>query len=212
MSYANGPKIVTDGLVLCLDAGNSKRYPGSGTAWNDLSGNGYNGTIYNSPLISNGVITLSSNNDYVEIPQVIQPETIDFWFNSPSSANSAIIYAGSNEYNSSSWQWSLFYFSNVLYWRPNSAGAGKNITSFISLNNWHHFVMTRGASRKVYVNGTEVSSTGESAATVTGNIRIGNAGANYWNGSFSCLKMYNKSLSVQEIQQNYNALKGRFGL
>ena len=43
MSYSNGPRIATDGLVLCLDAGNSKSYSGSGTTWNDLSGNGKNG-------------------------------------------------------------------------------------------------------------------------------------------------------------------------
>jgi hypothetical protein len=38
MSYANGPRIVTDGLVCCLDAANRKSYPGSGTTWYDLSG------------------------------------------------------------------------------------------------------------------------------------------------------------------------------
>ena len=48
MALAHSPKIVTDGLVLCLDAGNPKSYPGSGTTWYDLSGNGNNGTNSNS--------------------------------------------------------------------------------------------------------------------------------------------------------------------
>ena len=47
-----GPRLVTDGLVLCLDAGNSKSYPGSGTAWNDLSRNGNNGTLNGQRLIA----------------------------------------------------------------------------------------------------------------------------------------------------------------
>ena len=70
MAYSNGPKIVTDGLVLCLDAANSKSYPGTGTAWNDLSGNGNNGTLingvgYNS---NNGVsLVFDGVNDYANI-------------------------------------------------------------------------------------------------------------------------------------------------
>jgi hypothetical protein len=49
MSLIHSPRIVTDGLVLCLDAGNPKSYTGSGTTWTDLSGNGNNGTLTNSP-------------------------------------------------------------------------------------------------------------------------------------------------------------------
>jgi hypothetical protein len=52
--YTNGPKIVTDGLVLALDAGNTKSYPGSGTTWNDLSGNAINGTLTNGPTFDSG--------------------------------------------------------------------------------------------------------------------------------------------------------------
>jgi hypothetical protein len=56
MAISYNPRIVTDGLVLALDAGNPKSYPGSGTTWTDLSGNGNNGTLvngvgYNSELI-----------------------------------------------------------------------------------------------------------------------------------------------------------------
>jgi len=49
MGFSRGPKIVTDGLVLALDAANTKSYPGSGTTWNDLSGNGNTGTLNNGP-------------------------------------------------------------------------------------------------------------------------------------------------------------------
>ena len=66
MSYSKGPRIVTDGLVLYLDAGNSKSYPGTGTVWNDLSGNNNNGTLVNGPTFSSankGSIVFDGVND-----------------------------------------------------------------------------------------------------------------------------------------------------
>ena len=65
MSYSNGPRIATDGLVLCLDAGNSKRYSGSGTTWNDLSGNGKNGTINGNPVFTNGYFDITGDTTYI---------------------------------------------------------------------------------------------------------------------------------------------------
>jgi hypothetical protein len=70
-----GPRIVTDGLVLCLDAGNSKSYSGSGTAWTDLSGNGYNGALTNGPTFNSangGSIVLDGTNDYVTTSNVVR--------------------------------------------------------------------------------------------------------------------------------------------
>ena len=62
MSLAHSPRIITDGLVLCLDAGNTKSYPGSGTTWTDLSGQGNNGTLVNGVGYngSNGGVYLES--------------------------------------------------------------------------------------------------------------------------------------------------------
>jgi hypothetical protein len=54
MSYYSGPKTVTDGLVMYLDAANPKSYPGSGTSWRDLSGNGNDGTISSGEFVSSG--------------------------------------------------------------------------------------------------------------------------------------------------------------
>ena len=64
MALAHSPKIVTDGLVLCLDAANPKSYPGSGTTWTDLSGNGNNGTLVNGASynsVNNGVFVLDAD-------------------------------------------------------------------------------------------------------------------------------------------------------
>ena len=212
MGVLYNSRIVTDGLVLCLDAGDKMSYPGAGTTWTDLSKHGNNGTINNSPNITDKAITLDSTDDYIEIASVIQASTIDFWFNSPSNQNAPLIYAGNDAFSSSQWQWSLFYYSSTLYWRQDAGDYGQNITSYHSINKWHHFVMTRAATGKVYIDGNHVSSQASTPPSVTGNIRIGKAGNYYWNGSVSSLKLYDRALSAEEIKQNYKATKGRFGL
>ena len=68
MSNRYGPRIVTDGLVLCLDAADNNSYPGSGTTWTDLSGNGNNGTLTNGPTFNSanrGGIVFDGTNDYI---------------------------------------------------------------------------------------------------------------------------------------------------
>ena len=70
MSIAYNTSIVTSGLVMCLDAGNPKSYPGSGTTIRDVTGNGYNGTLTNGPTFSSangGVIVLDGINDYIDV-------------------------------------------------------------------------------------------------------------------------------------------------
>src|SRR6056300_758964 len=82
MAFAHSPKIVTDGLVLALDAGNPKSYPGSGTVWRGKSGNGNNGTLTNGPTFSSdngGAIVFDGADDTVSIPH---DSTIDFATNS----------------------------------------------------------------------------------------------------------------------------------
>ena len=56
MAFGNGPRVVTDGLVLALDAADKNSYPGSGTTWNDISGNGWNGTFQNGPTFNSSNI------------------------------------------------------------------------------------------------------------------------------------------------------------
>jgi hypothetical protein len=85
MSVAGGPDLIQDGLVLCLDAANTKSYPGSGTSWVDLSGNGNNGTLTNGPTFSStngGNIFFDGTNDYVRVSSTsIIPGSSSFTFN-----------------------------------------------------------------------------------------------------------------------------------
>ncbi len=103
MSLAHSPRIVTDGLVLCLDAGNTKSYPGSGTTWTDLSGRGNTGTLTNGPTYNSsngGSIVFDGSNDYVEVTtrntnlefQPTQPYSVFCWvYNLPSTGGGTII-------------------------------------------------------------------------------------------------------------------------
>lgn len=75
MSIYGGPDIITDGLVFCLDAANSKSYPGTGTAWTDLSGNDNNGTLTNGPTFDSsngGSIVFDGVNDQVNCGNITE--------------------------------------------------------------------------------------------------------------------------------------------
>ena len=70
MGVAYNTSIVTDGLVLCLDAANAKSYPGTGTTWYDISGNNNNATLYGSPVVSNGVFQFNGTTQYATVGSV----------------------------------------------------------------------------------------------------------------------------------------------
>jgi hypothetical protein len=88
----------------------------------------------------------------------------------------------------------------------------------ISLNTWYHVVGLRDSSNQyvVYVNG--VASTNNSTSTLSLTAldpRIGinpASSAEIWNGKISSVRLYNRALTASEIQQNYNALRSRFGI
>ena len=90
MSTLQSGHIITDGLVIALDAANTKSYPGSGTTWSDLSGNSNNGTLTNGPTFNSrngGSIVFDGVDDYVTLgtPSILNgvqlPLTICGWGN-----------------------------------------------------------------------------------------------------------------------------------
>ena len=95
MGLAHSPRIVTDNLIQCFDAGNVKSYPGSGSTWTDLSPRAVDGTIYNSPTFSsnnNGLFVFDGSNDKVSIPDSTDFEfgsgdfTVEAWVKQSNSA------------------------------------------------------------------------------------------------------------------------------
>jgi hypothetical protein len=227
MGTSYNANIVTDGLVLCLDAANPRSYPGSGTAWYDLSGNGNNGTLVNSPTFSftnRGVFDFDGTNDYVAcgnldsyLTGITDVSFMTYVSTDIVDSNTHIIagrYEGSNG-------WEMFIHStNVLRW-----GGRENTSLFISVdssfqlntNRWYFFAGTKqGNVWNLYVDGDLHNSTTAGNGTTTfvsKPLSIGRQFSSlYWNGQIANSLVYNRALSANEVKQNFNATRGRYGI
>ncbi len=218
--------IVTDGLVLWLDAGIAPSYGGSGTTWTDISGNGNNGTLTNGPTYNNsdgGSIVFDGVNDYVNAGNLgsFYPQgTISFWMNSsvvenyrnPFTTN----YLGSN--NGIRFEQSTGVFVVVVGNAPGSYGGFTYASSNFNSNTWYHIVLvwnTTSNNVTGYQNNMQKFNSSHSIWPSTlPAITIGNGFDNtrYFSGKVASLSIYNRALSAAEISQIFNAQKARFGL
>lgn len=238
MSNKYGPKIVTDGLVLCLDAAAINSYSGSGTAWYDLSGNGYNASLINGPSFSNenaGLLRFDGANDYGQITSSttltnITSVSVGCWVKVLSAGTAgngaAIINRYSNTTSSNGWAMQQEISGGVLVrfrfdGRESSAEYFTNATGFVyNISSWYYVVGTKsGTSWKLYVNGSlEVNNTNGNGTTSFGNNVIYMAAYPQFGNTYrsnidiALTQVYNRTLSADEIRQNYKATKGRFGL
>lgn len=226
MATLYGANVVRDGLVLHLDAANVKSYPGSGTVWNGLTGNESNGLLVNgAAYFSNneGYIAFDGVNDYASIETSNDisgnnPWTISIWANVSSSENS------SGRQGWLIWQGTSNQTTNQLISMGVTSGAIEiahwgNDTTFtnaaVDFNQWEQYVCTYdGTTEKVYVNGIQKASKTTSLSITAGTWYISSrAGvAEFLNNSVSSFQVYNRSISDSEIQQNFNATRGRFGI
>lgn len=229
--------IVRTGLVLDLDAAQPLSYKGTGTSWNDLSGSANNGTLVNTPTYnSSGYFDFDylqsesvsfSNSSSIEFLNT-SPYTLEAWVyptRNPGANNFTGIFDresnpgsgrdGYNIYFLGSATTDTFFFAERFVAGTNG-NTSVTLNQSVSVNNWHHIVATyNGTTLTLYRNGSSVGT----PATTTGNITntsksltIGVRGGNYFGGRISNAKIYNRALSTQEITQNFNALKHRFGL
>ena len=222
MSYNNGPKIVTNGLVLCLDAGNNKSYPSSGTAWNDLSGNNNNGTLVNGPTFNSangGSIVFDGSNDAISLSNITPTSGASFsaWINiNGSNSNYGAIFANWSDVGGGTAYWigtlnnqsttiQLFFNGSLI----------SDITS-LPLNTWMLLTISHtGSICKGYINAIERFSLSSTLTTSTNNTSIGYdiTRTNYpFKGNITQVSIYNRALSASEVLQNYNATKARFDL
>jgi hypothetical protein len=230
MGLNHSPRIVTNGLTLYLDAANPKSYPGSGTTWSDLSGNGNNGTLTNGPTFDSGnggSIAFDGSNDYVSETTGLSDSfwqgnwTACFWVNfdtlntTTGSSDKTLLQHGTSTTRSGlhlTQRNSRIHFG--LYADDLQA------TTVLSTGNWYNVVFTLNNSTFVkqnYLNGTlDNSHTGGGAYIGSGNnSRIAGVVLSFglhFDGYMSNCSFYNRVLTASEIQQNYNATKGRFGL
>jgi hypothetical protein len=222
MSFRFSPSIVTDGLVLYVDAANTKSYPGSGTTWSDLSRSGNNGTLVNGPTFNSGnggSIVFDGTNDRVNLGNILNfgtnDFTIEFWCRKSAVGNTYPKVISKGFYQLSGWTILLYLDSLTFAYGNPQVGAGY-LFPYTVTNRWIHGTVVRNSNQlTVYGNsqpGTPLTITNN--LTSTFNFTIGNSGTfeEPWGGNVSSVKVYNRALSAQQIQQNYNATKSRFGL
>lgn len=220
-------RIVKDGLVLCLDAGNKKSYPGTGTTWIDLSSNKKDTTLVNSPTYSDengGSIVLDGTNDHINIAHYFFPLnsfTYDIWIK-PSLNDTLKIF----------WMSEMQIFFNTVSksiytrWYNNNTTARDYQQSFTQNYNslWTNICWTIGSYIDiVYINSQQITPnrnttiasptiTGFAGQTLSGTFIGRDEEAIYLPFSVASVKIYNRALSASEILQNFNAIRGRFGI
>ena len=237
MGLNHSPSIVTNGLVLALDAANPKSYSGSGTSWNNLNGNINNGTLVNTPTYNTNVsfsfdytqseyVTFANTNSFMFLN--LLPYTLESWIYptiDPGAGNyTGIFNRESSDVGAVRDGYNMFVVqsgSNVLISSERFAAgsvvnAGENIVIASFLNVWHHVLSTfDGSVVKFYRNGVLKQTSGITTTNLTNNIQtlqIAQRGGQYYRGNISIANIYNRALTADEILQNYNALKGRYGL
>ena len=237
MGLSHSPRIVTDGLVFCVDAGDKMSYPGAGTTWTDLSKNRSNGTLTNGPTFNSangGSIVFDGSNDRIETNYTEALGTSDF------SYECWVRYTVTNQTGNL-----ISKRSNVAYEQASlfisgqqdggSTGAkvcfyhrSGNVRSFASSLNynddkWHHIVLSsvHDGKTSLYIDNEEIASRDNALSTITETppILIGCAADGsspysgriaHFNGKIAIAKVYTRALSAAEITQNYNATRGRF--
>jgi hypothetical protein len=233
MAVGYNPRMVTNGLVLCLDAGNTRSYPGSGITWTDLSGNGNNGTLTNGPTYSSsngGSIAFDGVNDYVETNYVLPSSTshtMELWAKS-SVGNVGAGYGNRAMGNGDSTAglsgtaiiWGAGASTQLYVTRRSGVNNGTTDMSYTVsdlLTRVHHVVVTydhASTGSKLFVDGVQVATNANLGFTGSLTFRIGRDGngTDAFNGNIYSAKLYNRALSAAEIRQNFNALRGRYGI
>lgn len=232
MGLSHSPRIVTNGLVGCWDAGNPKSYPGSGTTWSDLSGNSLNGTL-TSTTYSSGYLTFNgtsstSNQGTSDVLNLTTALTIEVWAYPTGWGESNLGRFIERRGSGVGTPGYVFLLDNStvtsgLRYVVNNGGAGNDYTiaNSASLNVWQQFIVTHiGGTATIYKNGSVVGSSSVTQPTSTSatTCYIGVAGGSllgvgrYFAGNLAAFKIYNRALSPQEVKQNFYATRGRYGI
>jgi hypothetical protein len=228
-----GPKIVTDGLVLYLDAANTKSYISGSTFWYDLSKKGNNCTLVNGPTFNPnnaGGIVFDGVNDEGVFPIVNDflflnrsPYTLSVFANIISASN---VFHGilNREYGGPRNGYNLWFYRDnpnlIAIASERWAGTGQKV-AFVLLSNsecvnkWNHYCVTYdGNDLKFYLNGEFINGVfaDGNITNTTGPLQIARRQTTNGNVNISNLQIYNRGLSANEVKQNFNTIKQRFNL
>jgi len=245
--FAHSPKIVTDGLVLALDAGNTKSYVSGSTTWFDKSGFSNNGTLTNGPtfsLANGGSIVFDGTNDYITVPYNSSlefcnsnndlPFSFSVWCYINNLTNQFNLHNKGDNGNGILESYAasvttLGSFSFILYDQGGPNQSQIFSISTVPTGSWVNLVGiysgTGGnAGVTLYINSVpQLTNTGSSGTYVrmrpqsTG-LFVGSFGSTgtyksiQSNGRYASFTFYNRALSAVQVSQNFNALRGRFGI
>jgi hypothetical protein len=220
MSWVVSPSfsenIVTSGLIQRLDAGIVASYPGTGTTWTDISGNGNNGTLTGGVTFDSankGSLVLNGTNGYIST--AFTPPNQDYTF---SVLFNPANLGGVNRGLFSTYASAVFtgayvgYINNfTLYYNNNNF---VTVNRSIAVGQWAQLTLVNSSNQlSVYVNSDSVASA-SGATTHAAPLFIGRTRFNsdYWDGKISSFMVYNRALSAAEVSQNFNVLRLRYGV
>ena len=236
MALAHSPRIVRDSLIIYLDAGNTKSYPGSGTTWKDICGKNNDGTLVNSPTFDSnnlGSFDFDGSDERLNLfdPVGIYSKfSIDIWhkrgaqtdkylYSESNSASGSPIWGITSHTGSNNSQLRIYARNNAGTGEVNFQPSGAEYTIYD--DQIHNLVVVYESNNLYfYHDGSSIGSTSWSKGNYS-NLDInsvagwrgGSIGAGgYMNGNVYSVKTYSRSLTAAEVKQNYDALKGRFGL
>lgn len=219
MALNHSPRIVTDNLILYLDAGNTRSYPGSGTTWTDLSGNGRNGTIVGSPTFTTNYFSITGDSTYISIPNSgLVPRTNDFTYSCWVYFNS--VDSNDTIFENGSWTDTLLFRYESTQFTVYSEGALRGTIAWTATTGvWVNIVLLRSSNTvSCYINNTLTGTPFSMSLDINlANpnlflMRSQHTTGQWTNGRISTFAIYNRALTETEVRQNYNALRGRFGL
>jgi hypothetical protein len=233
MATHYSPRIITDGLVLIMDAGNVKSYPTTGIPWKDLSGNGNGGNLVGTTTFSTNPARFDTNvtnittAGHLTTPTDITfadgtPYTFDFMVRLRSGAG-ATFQSLTGRGATNPWLTIFPTTTAALSWnvRYRQSGGTYILSSNIFYDlqtNWGNITLSVQSNRevKIYVNGEYKTSVFPTTTLFYVSRLAGGytSDGNFydWQGSIAMCKMYNRALDDGEIFQNFNAVRGRFGL
>ena len=232
MALQHSPSIVTSGLIMCVDAGSPRSYPGSGTSWYDASGTNNNSTLVNGPVNTSGVngyFTFDGVDDYASIAnstslQVADVFTISAWIYPTNLSNRYGIFSTRTINTAGSWQLEVGVASGGtgrIAVTGLSTWIWESSDNVVTTNTWYNICFvkpgngTQGGS--MYLNGTLLTPATTTAYTILNNsdakaIGQGTNGIQLFPGRISQVSLYNVALTIGQVTQNFNAIRGRYGI
>ena len=239
MALAHSPRIVRDSLILYVDAANPKSYPGSGTTWKDLSDRGHDMTLVNGPTFNSGFggyLKFDGSNDSatVEIDNLAgssKDATVSIWMDGDygNSTHRGIIGFRQSNGGAGFYILRLHNSNDKIEMRFGNSGGDTDVhatgTSAVpnistGTRKWCNLCMTYSHSNELltgYYNGKVIGTRSKSTGGYNSTMktfaiaRSVHSTGHYANMKASSAMLYEKCLLSSEVEQNYNALKGRFG-